>query len=291
MSEQVSDPKPHDKSRKECSRRFRSRELQIALETLSGAAELCVEEQVRAGGPHTSFKEDDSPITAADREVERMIVDRLGTFFPEARFLGEEFGGISSEDSLDGDIWVIDPIDGTTNYALGLSTYACSIGLLRNGEPALSAVAFPRVGDTYHCDFTGPPWRNKRERMAVVQDYERHQFLCVPSSIIKWYHVDFPGNIRGFGSTVYHLILVARGVASGAFVRPFLWDIAGALPMLRAAGGDLFALKTGEPLCIKRWAQSGFQPFPMIACAPKNFERLSSVLKIHPVEEDRSSTF
>ncbi|MDF1662633.1 MAG: hypothetical protein P1V97_12730 [Planctomycetota bacterium] len=284
MPEKASDP-VQDNSKRGCLRRFRSRELQIALETLSGASALCVEEQERAGGPHTSFKEDDSPITDADREVEKMIVDRLGTFFPEARFLGEEYGGIKPDDGLSGDIWVIDPIDGTTNYALGLSTYACSIGLLRDGEPVLSAVAFPRVGDIYHCDFKGPSWRNKRERMTVAHDYERHQFLCVPSSIIKWYHFDFPGNIRGFGSTVYHLTLVARGVASGAIVRPFLWDIAGALPMLRAAGGDLFALKTGEPLDIVRWSKNGFQPFPMIACSPKNYPRLSSVLKIYPVED------
>jgi myo-inositol-1(or 4)-monophosphatase len=223
-------------------------------------------------------------MTAADREVEKMIVDRLKTFFPDARFLGEEYGGVSGKNGLEGDIWVIDPIDGTTNYSLGLSTFACSIGLLRDGEPVLSAVAFPRIGETYHCDFGGEPWRNKKELMEVVVDFERHQFLCVPSSIIKWYHFDFSGNIRGFGSTVYHLILVARGVASGAIVRPFLWDIAGALPLLRKAGGDLFSLKTGEPLDIHRWAESNFEPFPMIACAPQNYKRLSSILKIIPAE-------
>jgi fructose-1,6-bisphosphatase/inositol monophosphatase family enzyme len=263
----------------------RSRELQIALETLAAASALALEDQsLIAGAAHTNFKADDSPITAADQEIEQMIVDRLGTFFPNARFLGEEYGGLDPEEGLDGDIWVIDPIDGTTNYALGLSNFACSIGLLRDGKPVLSAVAFPRVNEVYHCDFDGPPWRNKKEIMKVVEDFERHQFLCVPSSIIKWYHFDFSGNIRGFGSTVYHLILVARGVASGAIVRPCLWDIAGALPLLQRAGGDIFSLKTGEPLDIKRWARRGFKPFPMIACSPRNYERLSSVLKMYPAE-------
>lgn len=264
----------------------RSRELQIALEILSAASAIALEDQERVGGPYTAFKDDDSPITEADREIERMIVDRLRTFFPEAQFYGEEYGGAGPDQSFAGDVWVIDPIDGTTNYALGLSAFAISIGLVRDLKPVLGAVALPRLGEVYHCDFSGPA-RMHHIEMEVAREFERHQFLCVPSSFLKHYRFDFAGNIRGFGSTVYHCLLVARGVSAGAVVTPFLWDVAGALPMLHRAGAEVFSFETGEPLDLERWRKGGFRPFPMIACSPQNFERLRGAIQIHPAVRDQ----
>lgn len=269
-------------TRRLTSRATRSRELEIALETISAAASLALDEQDAVGGPQIRFKEDDSPITAADLDVESLIVDRLGTFFPKARFLGEEEAGHGKTVDLSGDVWVIDPIDGTTNYTLGLSIYAVSIGLLRDGVPILGVISLPRVRELFFCDQSTPAVRNNREIMAVADDFERHQFLCMPSSALKWYHLDFSGNIRAFGSTVYHMLLVARGVAVGAFVRPFLWDIAGALPLLRKAGGELYSMETGQPVDLNEWAKIGFKPFPMVACAPRHLERLRSSLRIDP---------
>lgn len=261
-------------------RKDRSRELQIALETLSAGTTLACEDQDHVGGDVTQFKLDDSPVTEADRDIENLIVDRLGTFFPKARFLGEEFGGSQIQEGLEGDLWIVDPIDGTTNYALGLSTFAISLGLLRDGEPVLGAIALPRTNEYYYCDFTGPARCNPRGQLQVVEKFRRHQFLCLPSSMLKYYQIDFAGNIRSFGSTVYHVLLVAMGVAAGAIVMPFAWDIAGVLPILRRAGGELFSFSNGEPLDMKRWAQKNFKPFPMVACTPNNFEKLRDVLVI-----------
>lgn len=264
------------------SRAERSRELQIALEILAAVSSLAVDIQGEVGGPYTRFKADDSPITDADLEIERLIIDRLGTFFPEARFLGEE--SAKNEDiDLNGDLWVIDPIDGTTNYALGLSTYAISIGLIRDGDPALGAVALPRVHEQYFCDFgSAPALRNGRTALRVADKLERHQFPCMPSSMLKYYRIDFPGTIRSFGSTVYHILLVARGVAAGAIIHPLPWDIVGVLPLLRRAGGEIYVHASGEPLSLDRWAQDNFKPMPMIACAPQSFTKLRSIFKITP---------
>src|SRR3546814_19578726 len=70
-------------------------------------------------------------VTEADREVEALIRDRLHAERPADGFLGEESGGQDSESEI---TWVVDPIDGTVNYAYGLPAYAVSIGVVA-GEP------------------------------------------------------------------------------------------------------------------------------------------------------------
>lgn len=264
----------------------RSRELQLGGEIVAAAAAIAREEQDRVVAMPLTYKDDDSIVTPADRAIGRMVRDRLATFFPESRCFGEEYGGIEPATFAEGDLWVVDPIDGTTNYALGLSTYAISLGLMRGGEPALGVVRLPSHGDVYSCDFEGPAMHNGRP-IEVSRTIARHQFLCLPSSMLKWFHFDFRGAIRGLGSTVYHCALVATGVAAGAVVTPFLWDIAAVLPILQRAGGDLFHLRTGAPLDLQRWSRKGFRPFPMIACAPENFAALRSAIQFTPQAAER----
>ena len=75
--------------------------------------------------------------SAADREVERLIVDLLGRAFPSDGFFGEEGGGQARDD-----LWVIDPIDGTTNFIHGLSEYCVSLAYVRGGAVQLGMPYF-----------------------------------------------------------------------------------------------------------------------------------------------------
>src|SRR5687767_4590755 len=76
-------------------------------------------------------------ITLADGEVERLIVQRLADRFPKDAVLGEEGGARGESDA----VWIIDPIDGTANFAHRIPHFSISIGLLSGGEPQLGTIA------------------------------------------------------------------------------------------------------------------------------------------------------
>lgn len=82
-------------------------------------------------------------VTAADREVERLIVDRLRTLFPDDGIVAEEG---SAQESRSGRFWVIDPIDGTFNFVRGADQWSVSIGLFDGSRPVLGVVNMPALG-------------------------------------------------------------------------------------------------------------------------------------------------
>jgi myo-inositol-1(or 4)-monophosphatase len=93
-------------------------------------------------------------------------------------------------------------------------------------------------------------------------------FLCITSKAHRKYRIDFIGKTRTLGSTAAHICYVARGTAVAALLgRPSLWDIAGALPILRAAGGDLCYL-SGHPLDMAAMADGRKGPDPVLAGPP-----------------------
>lgn len=83
-------------------------------------------------------------LTEADGAVEALIRARIAEVFPQDSVLGEEGGGEVSER-----VWIVDPIDGTSNFAHGDRTWCISIGFLLNGTPELGCIAAPALGETY----------------------------------------------------------------------------------------------------------------------------------------------
>ncbi|MBP0575456.1 inositol monophosphatase, partial [Mycobacterium tuberculosis] len=79
-------------------------------------------------------------LTEVDGEVERFIVDALGKLFPRDGFLGEE-GGPQAQSGAGAGTWIIDPIDGTANFARGLNHFCVSVAYFRAGRPELGVIA------------------------------------------------------------------------------------------------------------------------------------------------------
>jgi len=116
---------------------------------LEGAQKLCADAQV-------TLKADATPVTQADREAERAIVEILGRAFPEYGVLGEEFGGSGSTDVR----WIVDPIDGTKNFVRGIPLWATLIALEERGEVTVGVVHNPARGDLYTARRGGGAWKN-----------------------------------------------------------------------------------------------------------------------------------
>lgn len=108
-------------------------------------------------------------VTAMDREVERVLREAIARAFPDDAVLGEEHG--ASDNVLRaGHVWVIDPIDGTSNYARGIAHYCVSIGVMHGGQPVLGALHDPSHDRLYWAARGQGAWLEEggqRRRLAV----------------------------------------------------------------------------------------------------------------------------
>jgi myo-inositol-1(or 4)-monophosphatase len=210
-------------------------------------------------------KTDTTLVTNADREVERFLRETISQAFPADSVLGEEMG---ARKGRSGRVWAVDPIDGTAAYAAGLPVWGVSIGILQDREPVAGIFYLPVVDEVYASQGQEALFNGK----VIQADDSRHiddeSFLAVTSGTHRKYHIDFVGKTRSLGSTAAHVCYVARGSAVAALLgRPYLWDIAGVLPILRAAGGDLRCL-TGYPPDIASMVDGQRCPEPVLAGAP-----------------------
>src|ERR1700677_604433 len=102
------------------------------------AGALAIEYQKR--GITAEPKEDESPVTAADRACEKMIVEQIAREFPDDGVLGEEG---ANRESTSGRKWIVDPIDGTRDFVRGIPLWAVLIGFEANGEVVAGAAYSP----------------------------------------------------------------------------------------------------------------------------------------------------
>jgi myo-inositol-1(or 4)-monophosphatase len=89
-------------------------------------------------------KDDDSPVTVADREAEQLMRDEITSRFPEHGILGEEHGQIHPESRVQ---WILDPIDGTKSFIHGVPLYTTLIGVLVDDEPITGVIYAPALDE------------------------------------------------------------------------------------------------------------------------------------------------
>jgi myo-inositol-1(or 4)-monophosphatase len=154
-------------------------------------------------------------VTAADGEVERLIVERLKERFPQDAFLGEEGGASGQGDA----VWVIDPIDGTANFAHRIPHFCVSIAFLSARELALGAISAPMYGELY---------RARRGRGAFLNDRP----MRVADADLKQAVIELGWSSRR--PTRAYTALVERVLATGA---TFLRAGSGALGLAYVADG------------------------------------------------------
>lgn len=218
-------------------------------------------------------KADGSLVTEADRWADSEIRINLKRCFPTHGVLTEETAHILP---LNDWCWVIDPIDGTTNFTRGLPIWGISIGLLFRGTPVFGFVHFPQIRQTYHgyyygnTGLSGPKGAFLNGQLIYTSNADpsqNHIFtLCARSTDVL--SQPFPCKIRLTGVASYNLLLVACGASLGAVeATPKIWDIAGAYPILKGAGGDLVALEPQPIFPLSLGVDYGSRGFPSLAVA------------------------
>src|SRR5580704_2342757 len=148
------------------------KELDVAVQAARKAAEVAMRLQP---GITSESKADDSPVTPADRECERLIAGILNDAFPDDGILGEE--GAHS-DSCSGRRWIIDPIDGTRDYLRGNALWANLIALEVGEEVVLGIVNLPMLGSLYKASRKGGAYRNDSPIHVSSKTTVEESVLC-----------------------------------------------------------------------------------------------------------------
>jgi histidinol-phosphatase len=191
------------------------------------------------------WKQDQSPVTVADREAESLLRARLLGAFPEDGFLGEESGDAPG---ASGFRWIIDPVDGTRNFIRGIPIWATLVGLEHKGEPILGVAHVPALKQTYRA-LRGDGAHRDDRRIAVSKVASLAEAIMFYSSL-SWFikagrqdvFLDLAARTqrqRGFGD-FYGFLLVAQG--SGELMIEHgvhIWDVAAMKPIVEEAGGRL----------------------------------------------------
>jgi myo-inositol-1(or 4)-monophosphatase len=179
------------------------------------------------------------PVSEVDGQVEVLIRARLAERFPEHDILGEE---MDERPGRDHDfVWAVDPIDGTTNFVNGFPLYAASIGVLHRGRPVVGAVWCStshalRTG-VYHARVGGDLCFDQEPLKPRENPAVRRRLAGEPQATPD---ADLPWDIRKTGSAAIECAFVAAGLLRVArFQRPNVWDVAGGIPLVVAAGGEV----------------------------------------------------
>ncbi|MBO1346009.1 MAG: inositol monophosphatase family protein [Hormoscilla sp. GUM202] len=194
-----------------------------------------------------SEKADGSLVTQADKWAEGELTEAIASAFPSHGVLSEETAQIFPDNEW---CWIIDPIDGTTNFTRGIPIWGISLGLLYQGTPVFGYVHLPPNGQTFHGFWGKHPeiylpknqaFLNQRPiRTSENNPSSNHFFnLCARSTDVLRRSPEFPCKIRMLGVATYNLLTVAAGIAIGGVeATPKIWDIAAVWAILQAAGGE-----------------------------------------------------
>jgi histidinol-phosphatase len=228
------------------------KELFFAHEIADSAAEIGLR-WFRGEDLEVTHKPDATPVTQADREIERMFRSSVERRFPGDDVIGEEEGG---DHDLGGRTWIVDPIDGTKNFAAGVQVWATLIALAVDGRFVLGLVSAPGLGERYTAvRGAGATLNGEPIRVSAVDNLE--DAALTTGDVEDWFGTPIDARIRaiearakrrrGFGDFWSHM-LVARG-SFDIMVEPELsiWDFAALVPILQEAGGMITQID-GAPL-------------------------------------------
>ncbi len=208
------------------------------------------------GRAESRWKSDGSRVTAVDIAISENIFRLLRSRFAGDQLFSEELADSAPVPVASGFGWVLDPIDGTNNFALGIPQCAISLALIENGEPVYGVVYDFSRRVLMHGGPGFGMFDGQRQAHVSAEEPNPETLIGIHSPSDKTLMAAADAvlsrfKIRGLGSATLHLAYVAAGLFAGAVdFNVKIWDLAAAIPLCRAAGGEVIFLN-GEQLPMR----------------------------------------
>lgn len=194
-------------------------------------------------------------VTEVDKTAESMLVDELSKLLPDAGFIAEE-----GTKSVAGEIynWIIDPLDGTTNFIHGVFPFAISVGLTEADKPVMGVILEIGLNECFYAWKGGGAWKDGK-RIEVSKRKTLHESLIATGfpytnfsslkpfmTTLDWFMKNSQG-LRRLGSAATDIAYVACGRYDGFYeygLKP--WDVAAGIIILEEAGGKSADFSGGD---------------------------------------------
>ena len=226
--------------------------LEVALEAAKNAEEI-ITPYYTDDTMKVELKDDETPVTLADRGAEKVIRETIKAAFPDHGFLGEEYG-IEEGDSPY--VWIIDPIDATKNYIRKIPIFGTQIALMKGDDLILGVSNAPLLNELLYAEAGSGAFLNSKPIAVSSVAHPEEAMICHGG--LRWFTEKgtFPGvynlindvgRSRGFGDFyMYHLVASARAdVVVEAAIS--IWDIAAITVIVQEAGGKVTDIQ-GQPI-------------------------------------------
>lgn len=213
-------------------------------------------------------KPDHTLVTEADLAADRLIEAEIRRRFPDHTLVSEELQPELSAQPASS-AWVVDPLDGTTNFSLGFPIWGISVALLEQGWPVAAAIYFPVLDELYSAEQGYGATLNGKPIHArpPIPDQPAAFFSCC-SRTYRRYQVDIRYKARILGSACYTLCAVARGQAVLGFeATPKIWDLAGGWLIVQEASGAIEAYAGNQPFPLRSRVDYRQINYPILAAA------------------------
>lgn len=222
----------------------KSRELEVAILAAQEAGKVL--EKYFDTEILKEYKEDNTPVTKADREAEAVIKQIIIENFPDHSLLGEETGHTKKEESY---TWHIDPLDGTRNFANGIPFFGVSLALVKDDEVIVGVVYNPITRSLFYAEKNKGAYLNDK-KILVSKDDASHSIVTADpgkkeeeKKLRRELYRSLPNtfrSIRDLGSTAVHLSYVARGsLEANIQLGLQTYDFAAGVLLVLEAGGKV----------------------------------------------------
>ena len=266
-------------------------DLQTLLTQAECAARLAGKEALaKMGSTQTSIKNNVELVTEADRLCQEIIIETLSEAFPQHGFVGEEGdqGRLFKQPPTGGEDlwWIIDPIDGTNNYAVGIPQFSVSIGALFEGRPVVGVIYDPSTQDLFTGTDGGETQANGRTCRVRDQQLDRFANLALDNhfgqTLPAWVgEVIVRSRFRNVGSAALHLAYVAKGGYCAMIgCTPKLWDLAAGALLAENAGAIVTDWHNQPlwPLDVRAYEGT---PLPCVTATPRVHRELMDLMSLH----------
>jgi len=229
------------------------------------------------GRINSEIKPDGSLITECDRWSDESIVNGIHQIAPNEGVLSEEGSKNVPESNA---YWIVDPLDGTTNFAAGIPFWSISIARFVNGEPESAFLDIPALNTRFIAVRNKGVLINNKAFKGVTNSNNKSECISLCSRTINMLQTKtnkaFPGKIRILGVSSLNMISVATGQTFGAVeATPKIWDIAASWLILSELRCIIKWLKN-DPKHIKQGQDLSQVNFPLIAVnSEKNLEKIA----------------